>query len=96
MRLKETRFQTIASAPCRRSTHLAAIRHGFIALEVERDSSSVTNTKNVMSCAKAIGATVLAIAVEESQKGKLPRRMTFDDPAFDYIPWFSFRHRRGE
>jgi CubicO group peptidase (beta-lactamase class C family) len=63
------------------------IRHGYIVLEVERDSSSVTNTKNIQSCAKAICATVLAIASEESQKGRLPRRMTFDDPAFDYIPW---------
>jgi CubicO group peptidase (beta-lactamase class C family) len=63
------------------------IRNGYIVLEVERDHSSVTNTKNVMSCAKAICATVLAIASEESQKGKLPHRMTFDDPAFDFIPW---------
>jgi CubicO group peptidase (beta-lactamase class C family) len=63
------------------------IRNGYIVLEVERDHSSVTNTRNVASCAKAICATVLAIASEESQKGHLPRRMTFDDPAFDYIPW---------
>ncbi len=63
------------------------IRNGYIVLEVQRDSSSVTNTKNVMSCAKAICATVLAIASEESQQGRLPHRMTFDDPAFDYIPW---------
>ena len=63
------------------------IRNGYIVLEVERDHSSVTNTKNVASCAKAICATVLAIAAEESQHGHLPRRMTFDDPAFDYIPW---------
>lgn len=63
------------------------IRHGYLALEVERDSSSITNTKNVKSCAKAICATVLAIASEESQKGDLPHRMTFDDPAFDFIPW---------
>jgi CubicO group peptidase (beta-lactamase class C family) len=63
------------------------IRNGYIVLEVERDQSSVTNTKNVKSCAKAICATVLAIASEESQKGKLPRRMSFDDPAFDFIPW---------
>lgn len=63
------------------------IRNGYIVLEVERDNSSVTNTKSVASCAKAICATVLAIASEESQKGHLPRRMTFDDPAFDFIPW---------
>ena len=63
------------------------IRNGYIVLEVERDPSSVTNTENVKSCAKAICATVLAIASEESQRGHLPRRMSFDDPAFDYIPW---------
>jgi CubicO group peptidase (beta-lactamase class C family) len=63
------------------------IRNGYIVLEVERDPSSTTNTESVKSCAKAICATVLAIASEESQRGHLPRRMSFDDPAFDYIPW---------
>ena len=63
------------------------IRHGYVVLEVARDHSSITNTKDVKSCAKAICATVLAIASEESQHGKTPRRMTFDDPAFDFIPW---------
>jgi len=63
------------------------IRHGFVVLEVERDHSSVTNTRNVKSCAKAICATVLAIASEESQQGRLPRRMKFDDAAFDFTPW---------
>jgi CubicO group peptidase (beta-lactamase class C family) len=63
------------------------IHNGYIVLEVERDHTSVTNTKNVMSCAKAICATVLAIASEESQKGKLSHRMSFDDPAFQLIPW---------
>lgn len=63
------------------------IRNGYIVLEVERDPSCATNTKNVMSCAKAVCATVLAIASDESQQGKLPHRMKFDDPAFNYIPW---------
>lgn len=63
------------------------IRNGYVVLEVERDHSSTTDTRNVMSCAKAICATVLAIASEESQKGNMPHRMTFEDPAFDYIPW---------
>ena len=63
------------------------IRHGYVVLEVVRDHSSIANTKDVKSCAKAICATVLAIASEESQHGKTPRRMTFDDPAFDFIPW---------
>ena len=63
------------------------IRKGYIVLEVARDHSSITNTKDVKSCAKAICATVLAIASDESLKGHTPRRMTFDDPAFDFIPW---------
>src|SRR5262249_12141029 len=63
------------------------IRRGYIVLEVERDRSSRTDTGNVKSCAKAICATVLAIASEESRRGELPRTMTFDDRAFDFIPW---------
>jgi CubicO group peptidase (beta-lactamase class C family) len=63
------------------------IRKGYIVLEVVRDHSSITNTQDVKSCAKAICATVLAIASDESQNGKTPRRMSFDDPAFDFIPW---------
>ncbi len=63
------------------------IHNGYLVLEVTRDHSSVTNTKDIKSCAKAICATVLAIASAESQKGHTPRRMTFDDPAFDFIPW---------
>src|SRR5204863_214425 len=35
---------------------------------------------------KAICATVLAVASEQSQRGKTPRKMTFDDHAFDFIP----------
>jgi CubicO group peptidase (beta-lactamase class C family) len=30
---------------------------------------------------------VLAIASEESQHGRTPRKMSFDDPAFDFLPW---------
>jgi CubicO group peptidase (beta-lactamase class C family) len=30
---------------------------------------------------------VLAIASEQSQQGKTPRKMSFDDLAFDFIPW---------
>ena len=63
------------------------IRNGYIVLEEERDLSARTDTGDVQSCAKAICATVLAIASEESQNGTLPRTMTFDDPAFDFIPW---------
>lgn len=63
------------------------IRNGYIVLEVERGNSSVTDTGNIKSCAKAICATVLAIASERSQRGLTPRRMTFDDRAFEFIPW---------
>jgi CubicO group peptidase (beta-lactamase class C family) len=62
------------------------VRRGYVVLEVERDRSSRTDTGNVKSCAKAICATVLAIASEESRGGKLPHRMSFDDKAFDFIP----------
>jgi len=84
-KLEELKHWLLASD--QRPFGAVVIRRGYIVLEVERDHSSVTNTQNVASCAKAICATVLAIASEESQRGSLPRRMTFDDPAFDYIPW---------
>lgn len=35
---------------------------------------------------KAICATVLAIAAEQSQQGLTPQKMQFDDPAFDFLP----------
>jgi CubicO group peptidase (beta-lactamase class C family) len=63
------------------------IRRGFIVLEEERGNSSVSNTRRVASCSKAVCATVLAIASEQSQEGNMPRKMTFDDRAFDFIPW---------
>lgn len=63
------------------------IKNGYIVLEVERGNSSKTDSRRVASVSKAICATVLAIASEESQQGKTPRRMRFDDPAFDFIPW---------
>ncbi len=70
-----------------RPFNAVVIRHGYVVLDVFRDASSVTNTKDVKSCAKAICATVLAIASEESQQGRTPRKMTFDDSAFEFIPW---------
>ncbi len=63
------------------------IRHGSIVLEVERGNSATTDARRVASVSKAVCATVLAIASERSQHGHTPRRMTFDDPAFDFIPW---------
>jgi CubicO group peptidase (beta-lactamase class C family) len=63
------------------------IRHGYIILEVERGNSARTDTRRVASVSKAVCATVLAIASEQSQHGLTPRKMSFDDPAFDFIPW---------
>jgi CubicO group peptidase (beta-lactamase class C family) len=63
------------------------IRRGTIVLQVERGNSAVTDSRRVASVSKAIGATVLAIASERSQQGLTPRKMRFDDLAFDFIPW---------
>jgi len=63
------------------------IRRGYIALEVERGNSAKTDARRVASVSKAVCATVLAIASERSRRGLTPRRMTFDDPAFGFIPW---------
>ena len=63
------------------------IRHGYIALEVERGNSAKTDARRVASVSKAVCATVLAIASEQSQQGHTPRKMKFDDPAFQFIPW---------
>lgn len=63
------------------------IRNGYIVLEVERGNSAKTDARRVASVSKAICATVLSIASEQSQQGKTPRKMSFDDPAFDFIPW---------
>ncbi len=63
------------------------IRRGHIALEVERGNSAKTDARRVASVSKAVCATVLAIASEQSQRGLTPRRMKFSDPAFDFIPW---------
>jgi CubicO group peptidase (beta-lactamase class C family) len=63
------------------------IRHGHVVLQVERQNSAVTDAHRVASVSKAVCATVLAIASERSQKGQTPRKMSFDDPAFQFIPW---------
>lgn len=63
------------------------IRHGTIVLQVERGNSAATDSRRVASCSKAVCATVLAIASEWSQQGRAPRRMTFEDKAFEFIPW---------
>jgi CubicO group peptidase (beta-lactamase class C family) len=63
------------------------VRRGHVVLEVERGNSAKTDTRRVASVSKAVCATVLAIAAERSQRGLTPRRMSFDDPAFSFIPW---------
>src|SRR5688572_9198644 len=63
------------------------IRRGYVVLEVERGSSSKTDSRRVASVSKAICATVLAIASDQSQRGLTPRKMKFSDPAFEFIPW---------
>lgn len=63
------------------------IRNGTIVLQVERGNSAATDSRRVASVSKAICATVLAIASERSQDGLTPRSMTFDDRAFDFLPW---------
>lgn len=63
------------------------IRRGYVVLQVERGHSASTDARRVASVSKAICATVLAIAAERSQQGLTPRRMRFDDPAFEFIPW---------
>jgi CubicO group peptidase (beta-lactamase class C family) len=63
------------------------IRRGHIVLEVERGNNPRTDSRRVASVSKAICATVLAIASEQSQQGRTPQKMKFDDPAFQFIPW---------
>lgn len=63
------------------------IRRGYVVLEVERGNSAKTDSRRVASVSKAICATVLAIASEQSQQGLTPKKMSFDDPAFQFIPW---------
>jgi CubicO group peptidase (beta-lactamase class C family) len=63
------------------------IKSGYIVLEVERGNSAKTDARRVASVSKAICATVLAIASEECQQGRTPKKMRFDDLAFDFIPW---------
>jgi CubicO group peptidase (beta-lactamase class C family) len=63
------------------------IRRGYVVLEVERGNSAKTDSRRVASVSKAVCATVLAIASQQSQEGLTPKKMKFDDPAFDFIPW---------
>lgn len=71
----------------KRNFAAVVIRRGYIVLEVERGNSAKTDSRRVASVSKAVCATVLAIASEQSQQGRTPQKMKFDDPAFDFIPW---------
>ena len=63
------------------------IRHGHVVFEARRGTRGRLEPTRVASVSKAVAATVLAIAAERSQQGLTPRRMSFDDPAFNFIPW---------
>lgn len=71
----------------RRNFAAVVIRHGYVVLQVERGNRASADSRRVASVSKAVCATVLAIASELSQQGRTPRRMTFDDAAFGFIPW---------
>jgi CubicO group peptidase (beta-lactamase class C family) len=71
----------------KRSFAAVVIRHGYVVLEVERENSAKTDSRRVASVSKAICAIVLAIASEQSQQGRTPKKMKFDDPGFQFIPW---------
>jgi CubicO group peptidase (beta-lactamase class C family) len=86
-KLSELRSWLLASDD--RNFAAVVIRQGYIVLEVERGRSSRTDAQRVASVSKAICATVLAIASEQSQQRLLPHKMSFNDRAFDFIPWSS-------
>lgn len=83
-KLKELREWLLKSD--KRNFAAVVIRHGYVVLEVERGNSAKTDARRVASVSKAICATVLAIASEQSQQGKTRKKMSFDDRAFDFIP----------
>lgn len=70
-----------------RNFHAVVIHKGHLVLDVERGPGMSQSTRRVASVSKAICATVLAIASDESAKGTTPKRMRFDDAAFDFLPW---------
>jgi hypothetical protein len=84
-RLKELRAWLRRSD--NRNSAAVVIRRGYIVLEEERGNSATSDSRQVASCSKAICATVLAIASKQSRQRRTPIRMSFDDKAFDFIPW---------
>jgi CubicO group peptidase (beta-lactamase class C family) len=85
IRLMELRDWLLASDD--RDFAAVVIRRGYIVLEVERGNGVRIDSGRVASVSKAVCATVLAIAAERSQLGLTRRKMSFDDRAFQYIPW---------
>jgi len=71
----------------KRNFAAVVIRRGYVVLEVERGNSAKTDSRRVASVSKAVCATVLAVASEQSQRGLTSKKMKFDDPAFQFIPW---------
>jgi CubicO group peptidase (beta-lactamase class C family) len=63
------------------------IRHGYLVFEARRGNRAKLEPTRVASVSKAVAATVLAIAAERSKQGLTPHRMSFDDPAFRFLPW---------
>lgn len=77
------------SDPMGRDFAAVVIRNGYIVLEIEKGLNSKTDLgkAGIGSCAKAVCATVLAIASERSKGGRYPKKMQFENPAFQFIPW---------
>lgn len=84
---KLAELKTWLLASDKRDFAAVVIRNGYVVLEVERGNSAKTDARRVASVSKAVCATVLAVAAERSRRGQTPKRMSFDDPAFDFIPW---------
>jgi CubicO group peptidase (beta-lactamase class C family) len=88
-RISALREWLLVSDKQQRPFAATVIRRGHIVLEIEKGLNAKTDLgrSGIASCAKAICATVLAVASEESQDGHYPKKMKFDDPAFQFIPW---------
>ena len=85
VKIDSLREWLLASDEQQRPFAAEVIRRGRIVLEIEKglNSKTDTGTGGIASCAKAICATVLAVASEESQQGRTPKKMSFNDPGTD-------------
>jgi CubicO group peptidase (beta-lactamase class C family) len=63
------------------------VRRGQIVLEVERGRSAKSSAENIKSCAKAICATLMAIAADQAAASRHRRPFSFASPAFEFLPW---------